>query len=182
VRCIERVVEVRGGRAVSPEGGEQWPDGRIVEQSGAKVPVEVVQAFERLPGENPNKGSAWVLAKKLAEKQAAELEAQLRVPVGHGAHGDQPVVVPWDGKHLIPPRLAPARPLDWVMAAVEQKMGKRYGAQKTTILVVHFDSPFTPFTPSEVAALRKRLWALQWPFREVWVVDDYGSRAQRLSP
>jgi hypothetical protein len=54
-----------GGRFESVPEDEEWPDGRI-----EGVPVEVVQAFEPVPGEKAKKGSATKRAKVEAERMA----------------------------------------------------------------------------------------------------------------
>ena len=48
-----------------------WPDG-WVQVSGTSIPVEVVEAFERMPSEDPRKGSSYVREYLKAEKADRE--------------------------------------------------------------------------------------------------------------
>jgi hypothetical protein len=177
-RCIERVALARGCSSESPTDADGcWPDGWFKEPTGRRVPVEVVAAFERLPSEDPRSGAAWKRAHRQAEREAERIESETGVPVAWGAHFEKPFVVPLDGKHMIPPRLYPHTPVPWILAAVRQKIAKRYSNASDAILVVDYEQPFT-LARSELSALAAAIGS-GCPFREIWILNHYGDPPQR---
>jgi hypothetical protein len=167
--CVERVAHVRGGKALREDG--QWPDGWIEDQAG-NVPVEVVTAFQRRRGEDPTKGAPSVVAYKRAEREATAIERETGVPVGFGTHQDQGFVVPLDGHHQMPLALEPIEPVQWILAAIRQKIGKNYSAEAKTVLVVDFR--WMPLYPFELPRLAELLEEAGCRFREVWIASEFG--------
>jgi len=172
--CVGHVAAGLGGSPVDEAG--EWPDGWVVTPS-ERIPVEIVDACERLAGEDPTAGSAWRPAYKKAEREATAIEKTTGVPVGFGAHGGAGFVVPLDGAHQMPVRLKPIKPVDWVLSAIQQKIGKHYSDVHQTVLGVRLVG-IMPLYPWELTELGTRLDALGWPFREVWLINEFGEPPQ----
>jgi len=109
---------------------------------------------------------------------AQDIEQRLGVHAARGAYGSEPFAIPLDGTTLIPPRATLVHPEQWVAAAVQQKLAK-YGPMPDVVLVVHLHSP-DDLERSQLEWLRRWHDTHGSPFREVWVVNDYGTPAQRV--
>jgi hypothetical protein len=124
-RILDRVAWVRGTPLVyDSRDPDAFPDG-FFDEDDREQPVEVVEAFEREPGEDPRKGSQWRRAWQRAQAMAQEIEQGLGVHAAWGAHGSEPFAIPLDGTTLIPPRLTLVHPEQWVAAAVQQKLARK---------------------------------------------------------
>ncbi len=166
---VERVAAAQGKKAV-PEPGS-WPDAWILERSGQQVPVEVVSAVQRLPGEDPRKGARSIVAYKEAEQAAQEIE-RTGIPAAFGTHLDQGFAIPMDGQHVLPLPMLPVHPVQWVLASIQQKMRKRYAQVAQTVLVVQFQ--WMALELYELENLGKILNHVGCRFRQVWIVSDFG--------
>lgn len=68
-------------------------------------------------------------------------------------------------------------PVSWIVAAVVQKMAKRYGPADQTVLVV--DYQLSAPEKWELREIARRVERLGCPFREVWVVPLLTARQPR---
>jgi hypothetical protein len=176
-RRVTDVATKRGCIAEKVRESQQWPDAYFIEPGGAKVPVEVVTAFQRLPEEDPKKGGAWMRARAEAERKADRALAETGVPQHFGAHYGTPFVVPADGMSMIPPITRAARPDEWILAAVRQKVEKSYS--QPAILVV--DLRWFMIPSSEDWSLGERAATeAKGKFLEIWVTDEHGDPPRRI--
>ncbi len=166
---VERVAEAQGTRALQELGC--WPDAWLLERSGQKIPVEVVSAYQRRPGEDPRKGAPSLVAYKKAERAAQEIE-RTGTPAAFGTHLDQGFAIPMDGQHALPLPILPVHPVEWVLTSIQQKMRKRYAQEMETILVVQFQ--WMALEPYQLDNLAKLLAHHGCRFRQVWIVSDFG--------
>ncbi len=176
----ERVARVRGGKAHLED--DRWPDSWI-EDSGERIPVEVVTGFPRPPGEKPKDGAAAAKAEKDAALEAARLSRVGAGPVMYGVlDADRPFAVPIDSDDPLPLPQRPAAPVAWILAAIDQKLAKHYSEASRTILIVDFHNG-TPLYEFELAELAAWLATRRSPFREVWVCPEVSANvAQRVPP
>ncbi len=176
-RLVEELAVARQCSAIAVPEQQQWPDGFLVEPDGTRLPVEVVGAYWREPGEDPRKGSPWKRAHVEAEREANQRTEETGTPHHFGAHYDKPWVIPADGHSLLPPTTQPIRPDLWILAAVEQKARKQYAVQ--SILLVDLDHFETP--RFEDWNLGERIASLAaGRFLEVWIVDQYSHIPKRF--
>ncbi len=167
---VAKVCAVRGGVPRREIG--RWPDAWIDESSGDAVPVEVVAAFQRRPGEDPKNGAPSAIAYKRAERDAERLTRETDVPCAFGAHQDQPFAVRLTGQYRMPVPLEPVQPIQWILTAAAQKIAKHYSSAKQAILVV--DLRWMPLYDFELPVLGRLLAEAGCTFREVWIVSEFG--------
>ncbi len=173
--CVEAVAKARQCSAEPKDG--QWPDGWLVDRlDGSRLPAEVVYAFAPQPGEGPGTESgsrrAWSQARSAARKR---VEA-LGTPVSFTAHGNQP----WVGRihgAAPPPVTRPVHFEQWILAAIERKLAKKY---PPCILIVCVRWPDLTGVSMALHLVRARL--TPWPaaFIEIWVTNHYGDPAIRV--
>lgn len=162
------------------EDHDQWPDAWIaVNQPNEKIPVEVVSAHQRPPGEDPLGGSAVAKGRQQADWMARKIARTTDDLVVSGTTSfGTPFAFPISSGRRIPAPRTPADPVGWVLAAVRQKMGKFYGEVKKTILVVDFQ--WMPIPASHFVELSRTLRAERCEFREVWVCNMFNDKAVRV--
>jgi hypothetical protein len=169
LQVVARVTVVRGGCVVEETG--QWPDAWI-ESGDDRIPVEVVRAYERPPGEHPSRGAAVAKALATAEREATKRTAEDGKPRAYGAHAAghtaRGYVVDLTADEPLPLPLNPANPVGWILQAVVQKIAKRYGPADRTLLVV--DYQWMAPSVRELREVGNELERLGCPFIEVWVV------------
>lgn len=164
---------------VSTESGP-WPDAWLVNpQTRSKIPVEVVSAHPRPPGEDPRSGSTVARGWSQADQMAREIAAAADEGVISGVTDDgQPYAFPISSPGRLP---APRRPLDlvgWTFAAVQQKMQKLYDDPGDVILIVDLQS--FPLRDFHLAELGRRLDAAKCQFRVVWVCNMWDESAMQV--
>jgi hypothetical protein len=168
-RLVDELAKARRCTAIQVPEEHQWPDAFLEEADRTRLPVEVVGAYWREPGEDPRRGSPWKRAQVKATREAHERTAATGTPHHFGAHYDKPWVVPADGYSLIPPTTQPVRPDLWILKAVEQKVDKRYPPSILLVDLDHFDTP-----GFEDWNLGDRIATLAaGRFIEVWIVNRY---------
>lgn len=179
------------------EEHEEWPDAWIVD-GGERIPVEVVIAVERPPGEPAQSGSAVIAKLKQLQREADRLTAEDGMGRLVGAHPVGPneadgwmVSFGPGGKGQWGKPSSPLDPARAIVAAAVQKLNKRYGESGKTLLVVdwgvtsifHLQEPPNRWDLSSVGP---QLTEQGCTFREVWVVIDdpidNRARVERLFP
>jgi hypothetical protein len=170
-RCVAAVAQAHGCASEDEPG--QWPDGWIMDRLAGRIPVEVVSAFPE-----PD-GCAWALAWCQASAQAQRLEQATGAPRGWAVSGGKGRVFTADDE--IPARTKPCNPIAGVFAAIDAK-AKKYGpdeARQAILVVHHVQWPFL-LEQSYLRTLGKHAYRTGAPFREIWIVNEYGDPAQQV--
>jgi hypothetical protein len=178
-RCVAAVARVRGGTPEDENG--QWPDGWISDPSGTRIPIEVVSAFPE------TKGSAFAGAFAKAEAKARRIEEEAAEVSGR----DETGTVPWtvrggrgfvlDGHTRMPVSTRPVDPVVGILAAIEAK-AKHYGRAEasSSILAVHHVQWAFRLDAGRLRRIADHAAQIGAPFREIWIVNEYGDPAQRV--
>jgi hypothetical protein len=170
-RCVAAVAHAHGCTAEDESG--QWPDGWMLDGAGGRIPVEVVSAFPE-----PN-GCAWARAWCQARAQAQRLEEETGARTGWAVSDGIGAVFTADDE--IPVRTKPCNPIAGVFAAIDAK-AKKYGpgeSRQAILVVHHVHWPFL-LEQNYLKTLAEHADRTGAPFREIWIVNEYGDPAQQV--
>lgn len=169
-RCVAEIARLRGGIPRDPRHGEAWPDGWIEEEAGHRIAVEVTSAF-------PDRdGTAWARAWSRGERRAREIEKRRGRPVSWGVHDGQEFVL--DGETEMPLVTRPTDPTAGILPAIIKKASK-YGVEPPILVVYHVEQ-VSRLDDGVLRRIADHATAIRAPFREIWIVDEYGGPAQRV--
>lgn len=172
-RCVNFVAQARGCLGEDVTGACDWPDGWIVDGGKVRIAAEVVSAFPEMDA------SAWARAWKTASDEADQIDERT---------GVKPSWVVCDGEGIvlragteIPVSTHPCDPIAGVFSAIDHK-AQRYGPNEASgaiLIIHHVHSPF-PLEPNYLERLGDYARRTAVPFREIWIVNEYGDPAQQV--
>jgi hypothetical protein len=169
IRCARSVAKAVGGTA-EPEHGE-WPDAWIISSAGERTPAEVVSAFPE------DDASAWAAAYAKGAAKARSVEGDL--PPSWVVNRGQAIVL--EPGTPMPVKTRPVDPVVGILRALELKTGKyEPAAAANAILIVHQVQWHSALEPERLRRVADHAARVGAPFRQVWIVNEYGDPAQKV--